>query len=87
MDKVILIMDKPESCSVCPLFGGVYTDMVCNGNGYVINYPYPKDFRQEWCPLKPLPEKLPEDCVSNFYTGLNIGWNICIDRILEGAID
>ena len=57
MDKAILVIDMPESCEKCPLFHGFYTDMTCGANNYSINYPYPKDFRQDWCPLKPAPEE------------------------------
>ena len=44
----------PESCNKCPLFHSFYTDMTCGANNWGIDYPYPKDFRQNWCPLKPL---------------------------------
>ena len=54
MNKAILIIDMPESCDKCPLFHSFYTDMTCGANNYGINYPYPKDFKQDWCPLKPL---------------------------------
>ena len=83
MDKVILIMDKPESCSVCPLFGDVYTDMICKGNGHGIDYPYPEKFRQKWCPLNTMPEK---DVLEQNESSINYfkrGWNACIDRILN----
>ena len=53
MSKAILVIDMPESCDKCPLFNDVYNDMCCLGlNNRTIDYPYPKDFRQDWCPLK-----------------------------------
>lgn len=56
--KAILVIDMPESCDKCPCFCGVYTDMCCKAlNNRTIDYPYPEDFRQDWCPLKPMPEK------------------------------
>ena len=56
MNKAILVIDMPESCSKCPLFGDHYADMCCKGlNNRGIDYPYPEDFRQDWCPLKPEP--------------------------------
>jgi hypothetical protein len=99
MDKAILIIDMPESCSKCPLFGGFYTDMCCKGmNNRGINYPYPEDFRQDWCPLKPAPEKIDvpdfDDTVkaeseNAFEVGMYMydrghyrGYNLCIDKIL-----
>lgn len=57
MNKAILIIDMPESCDKCPLFHGFYTDMTCGANNYGIDYPYPKDFRQDWCPLKEVPDR------------------------------
>lgn len=52
MSKAILVIDMPESCDKCPLFFGRYTDMGCRSlNNRTIDYPYPKDFRQDWCPL------------------------------------
>ena len=57
MNKAILVIDMPDSCRECPLFSSRYTDMCCGGmNNKTIDYPYPKDFRQKWCPLKPVPE-------------------------------
>lgn len=58
MNKAIVVIDMPDSCSKCPLFHGFYSDMCCSGlNNRTINYPYPQDFRQKWCPLKPVPEE------------------------------
>ena len=52
--KVYIIFDDPESCDGCPLFGNHYSDMCCKGTKERrgIDYPYPKDFKQDWCPLK-----------------------------------
>ena len=90
MSKAILILEKPNSCSECPLFCGHYSDMSCGGlNNRGINYPYPKDFRQDWCPLKELPEKQDLD-ISKItdrdylqYAGeYESGWNACLNEIL-----
>ena len=88
MSKAILVIDMPESCDKCPLFHGFYTDMTCGANNYGINYPYPKDFIQDWCPLKLLPKKYDieaernkphdRDCDWEFESG----YNVCIDEIL-----
>lgn len=62
MGKAVLVIDMPNSCSECPLFHDTYCDMCCSGLNYrSINYPYPKDFRQVWCPLKPLSENVKID--------------------------
>ena len=80
MSKAILVMDMPESCDKCPLFSGFYTDMTCRANGYGIDYPYPDKDRQDWCPLKPMPEKVDIPYLATW----DDGWNACIDKILGG---
>ena len=81
MNKAILVIDMPESCDKCPLFHGFYTDMTCGANHWGINYPYPKNFRQNWCPLKPAPEEQDiwyDDEGSNWERG----YNSCLQEIL-----
>lgn len=88
MSKVVLVFDMPDSCSKCPLFGGYYADMCCKGmNNRGINYPYPEDFRQDWCPLKPLPEEDNDEHVSEWGRGYQGGWNDCINAITGGCKD
>ncbi len=84
MSKAILVIDMPDSCSKCPLFGGFYSDMCCKGlNNRGINYPYPENFRQDWCPLKPVPEKkLAYITSSDHLIGFGEGYNACIDDII-----
>lgn len=84
MSKAILVIDMPENCDKCPLFCGHYSDMYCGGlNNKSINYPYPKDFRQDWCPLQEPPEREEgSDCFDEFEDGYAQGWNNCIDEIL-----
>lgn len=88
MSKAILVIDMPESCDMCPLFHGFYSDMTCGANNYGINYPYPKDFKQDWCPLKPLPEKYDIEAERNkphdrdYDWEFESGYNVCIDEIL-----
>jgi hypothetical protein len=80
--KAILVLEMPSSCDKCPLFGSHYSDMTCRGNGYGIDYPYPENFRQEWCPLRPVPEK--RQTTDDFWQGcVNIVRNACIDEILR----
>lgn len=86
MSKAILVIDMPESCSKCPLFNGYYADMSCGGlSNRGINYPYPEDFKQDWCPLKPMPQyKASYTCSEEFLEWCQIGYNECIDEILGG---
>ena len=81
MNKAILVIDMPNSCKECPLFGGNYADMCCKGmNNRGINYPYPEDFRQDWCPLKPVPEYCVYFGGDDDYAD---GYNACLEDILE----
>lgn len=84
MSKAILVMDMPDSCDKCPLFCGHYSDMCCGGlNNRGINYPYPKDFRQDWCPLKEPPEHKTDSLINTRYkTGYVWGYNDCLSEIL-----
>ena len=83
MSKAILVMDMPDSCDECSLFCNYYSDMCCGGlHNRTIDYPYPENFRQEWCPLQtpPLEEEY-SDCFDEFEDGYAQGWNDCIEEI------
>ncbi len=83
MSKAVLVIDMPDSCDKCPLFNSFYSDMSCGGlNNRGINYPYPKDFKQDWCPLKPAPEKDEAYHLLEYSAGYKVGWNDCINAIL-----
>ena len=86
MSKCVLVMDMPISCDECPLFGSHYSDMTCKANGRSINYPYPKDERQDFCPLRELPNKKPTigKESDNDILCMNAGYNACIDELLKG---
>ena len=81
-DKAILVMDMPDSCAECKMFIKIYNDMCCRAaNNRSINYPYPEgSFKQDWCPLKPVPEKY--DLCDSYYD-YELGYNRCIDEILK----
>jgi hypothetical protein len=97
MSKAILVIDMPESCDKCPLFHSFYSDMTCGANNWGIDFPYPKDFRQNWCPLA-VPEKINvpawDDNIKTknqnanefglymYNRGYYRGYNLCIDEIL-----
>lgn len=84
MDKAVLVMDMPSSCSKCSLFGDCYADMCCRGmDNRTINYPYPENFKQDWCPLKPVPkENVYEEYHLEWSRGYQSGWNDCINAIV-----
>ena len=82
MNKAILVIDMPESCDKCPLFHGFYTDMTCGANNHGIDYPYPKDFRQDWCPLKPAPKRDEVYRQLEWGIGYKRGWNDCVNYVV-----
>ena len=86
MNKAILVMDMPDSCSKCPLFCDHYSDMCCGAlNNRTIDYPYPKDVKQDWCPLKALPEPYDIGSLSRDYNWeFEYGYNTCLQEILKG---
>lgn len=86
MGKSILVMDTPECCAKCRMFSDVYTDMTCRGNGRTIDYPYPDNKIQDWCPLQNAPEKKDKNPYHNEHeSGYVDGWNDCIHQILNGG--
>lgn len=87
VNKAILIMDVPSGCIKCPLYD--YVPSRCFVTDKFQN-DISEDFKPEWCPLKPMPEK--KD-ICGTYNGeyyakggmmpsAKIGYNTCIDEIL-----
>ena len=97
MAKAILIMDMPERCVKCPLlltFPQKDDLALCiarpkNGQEEY-NPKHEKSWRPDWCPLRELPEKIPE--LKSGYEEISKsihrdGWNACLDEILGGKDD
>lgn len=84
MSKAILVMDMPSSCDKCPCFCGYYPDMYCMAlNDRTIDYPYPENFRQSWCPLKELPDEIhSKEYLDEYCDGYDDGWNSLRKKIL-----
>ena len=76
MSKVILVMDKPDSCLQCPCSDfdkqNVCQALVrlidCETEGY--------DDKPEWCPLKQVPPR------TEVWDEYDEGYNEAIDKIL-----
>lgn len=43
--------------------------------------------KPDWCPLKPLPEKMTGVASTDHWNSINSGWNGCIDEITGGEAD
>ena len=92
MSKAALVMDMPESCDMCdfvddeqpPRYGEKTLYCGVPGMGEAVT-----DYiegRPEACPLRELPEKIPE--LKSGYEDLGtsirrVGWNACLDEILK----
>ena len=76
--KAILVIDMPENCLKCKLQDWA--------NCRIVKGCHTGDTRPDWCPLKPMPEKMqvcgkypqPDGIVPSY----KIGYNACIDEIL-----
>lgn len=44
------------------------------------------DVIPNWCPLKPLPEKMTGVAITDHWNSIKAGWNQCIDEITGGTI-
>ena len=89
MDKSIIVIDTPISCTTCPLsnYNGTRS-YYCGGTGEysreIEDFKWQREI-PEWCPLSPLPEEKDIDWAANDYEdGRVIGWNECLDEILGG---
>ena len=45
------------------------------------------DVIPNWCPLKPLPEKMTGVAQTDHWNSIKAGWNQCIDAITGGNAD
>lgn len=80
--KAILVMDMPSSCLQCEF--SIDDDFTCFCIVNSMECSTVK--RPDWCPLKPMPEKMqvcgkypqPDGIVPSY----KIGYNACIDEIL-----
>lgn len=88
MSKSVLVMDTPKYCALCVLRSGVHHPFCRVNNRDITDL----SIRPDWCPLKPLPEKMKATGLYNceyFKAGdrppsYKIGWNACIDEITGG---
>ena len=86
MAKAVLVMDMPECCvDCCCGYFERYTkelNLVCGATGEDAN----NVGKPDWCPLRELPEKIPEfkSGYENLGTSIRrVGWNACLDEILK----
>ena len=93
MPKAVLIMDMPESCGECPFCRGLNE---CKVKKYLVRDRLFTIFtvdaqimeggKPSWCPLRELPEKIPE--LKSGYEEVSasihrVGWNACLNEIMR----
>ena len=74
---IILVTDMPSSCYECDMLVG--NNVVCVTNER-FNFAMS---RPAGCPLKPMPEKVELSFVDHGQDQIAMGWNACIDKIIE----
>ena len=83
MSKSVLVINTPKYCALCVLRSGVLHPF-CRANIRDIT---DLSIRPDWCPLKPLPEKITRVAVTDHWNSIKAGWNNCIDAITGGNAD
>jgi hypothetical protein len=92
MSKAVLVMDMPESCSKCKFMYEFQETKKCqlmnvlNNGASKLSQSTFTEKRHDWCPLRELPEKIPE--LKSGYEDLStsirrVGFNACLDEILK----
>lgn len=83
MSKSVLVINTPKYCALCVLRSGV-SHPFCRVNNRDIT---DLSIRPEWCPLKPLPEKMIIPRGARNTDGLEYacGYNTCINEITGKA--
>lgn len=86
MRAILLIDEMPENCDECPLQRWGIDGWNCTPKNKTID----DDDKPEWCPLKPLPQKLDANDWHRMFSGLfsereakGYGWNACLKEITD----
>lgn len=95
MSKSVLVLDTPENCISCSISRDcsdiLETCTFCPITGKCV-LDKEAETIPDWCPLKPLPEKMKVTGIYNYAyleaggkpPSYKIGWNDCIDAIAGG---
>lgn len=85
MSKAVLIMDMPDCCAECQLSDDDPSGLYCvSADDYYDGEDGMED-RTSFCPLRELPEKIPE--LKSGYEEISKsihreGWNACLNEII-----
>ena len=98
MAKGIIVVNATERCNQCKFWFAKSTmpiKYMCMARQKEITEKNLNENKPDWCPIKPLPEKLPEhepvaykDSDDNWVNRMkrlpeHCGWNACLDVLLE----
>lgn len=83
MSKSVLVINTPKYCALCVLRSGVLHPFCRVNNRDITDL----SIRPDWCPLKPLPEKITGVARRDYWNSIKAGWNGCIDEITGGKVD
>lgn len=84
--KSVLVIDTPENCAECPLRYWGIAGWSCIHTRRLLEGPIAE--REEWCPLRPLPEVRDVHChyddweLERIKNAESRGFNWCIDEIM-----
>lgn len=81
MSKSVLVINTPENCGKCKFISEFWCRAM-DGRRVPNN-----DVIPNWCPLKPLPEKMTGVAQTDHWNSIKAGWNQCIDEITGGNAD
>jgi hypothetical protein len=91
MNKSVLVIDTPErGCISCPIG---QNDSNCRITRIYCPIAEETAFNEEaetipdWCPLKPLPERMTGVAQTDHWNIIKAGWNGCINKITGGEVD
>jgi len=77
--KSVLVVDTPSDCEECSLRYWGIAGWSCICTRRLLEGPITE--REEWCPLRPLPQKrINKDCLV-IHEIWNEGWNDCLEEI------
>lgn len=85
MSKGIIVLDVPKMCDQCPIRhpGLAQCQITRRSTSHTsAGRPMDQKKRPNWCPIKPLPEKVHNEdyCDNGRY---DKGWNECLDEIAK----
>lgn len=81
MSKGIVLVDIPDKCDGCEMCGTLIGKVICVS---MIKRIHDINARPEWCPIKPVPDKLESDS-RNAHEDFDYicGWNDCLGELLK----